>query len=90
MNREKQKSQVIRNGSLGFLLLQRIFFCRVLDIRVPEVVEADVAQAVCLQQVAEALGELVRDDEIAQRVHADAVQPLLGASKILCKPMKWV
>ncbi len=57
---------------------------------VPEVVEADVAQAVCLQQVAEALGELVRDDEIAQRVHADAVQPLLGASKILCKPMKWV
>ena len=32
-----------------------------------------LAQAVCLQQVAEARFELVRDDEIAQRVHADAV-----------------
>ena len=47
---------------------------------VPEVVEADVAQAVCLQQVAKALGELVRDDEIAQGVHADAVQPLFAVA----------
>lgn len=30
----------IRIGSLGFLLLQRYIFCRVLDIRVTKLVEA--------------------------------------------------
>jgi len=39
LNSEKQKSQVIRNGNLRFLLLQIIFFCRVLDIRVAQIVK---------------------------------------------------
>ena len=45
MNREKQKSQVIRDGSLRFLLLQIIFFCRVLDIRVTKVMHSCVRNA---------------------------------------------
>ena len=31
---------------LGFLLLQEIFFCRVLDIRVPKIMESDVPHIV--------------------------------------------
>ena len=42
---EKQKSQVIRSGNLRFLLLQIKFFCRVLDIRVSEVMESNLLHA---------------------------------------------
>ena len=37
-------------GSLGFLLLQEYIFCRVLDIRVAEIMEADAGQPRCFEQ----------------------------------------
>ena len=46
-NRQKQKTQTIKteSGSLGFLLFRIIFFCRVLDIRVPEIMDSDPLDA---------------------------------------------
>ncbi len=45
---------------LGFLLLQEIFFCRVLDIRVTECVRMDVRKVVLFTEVIQPVSDTVR------------------------------
>ena len=62
---------------LGFLLLQEIFFCRVLDIRVPEGVGVDVRKVVAFGKFGQPIGHAVR-------VHGFAV--FLSENKIPVVP----
>lgn len=53
-NTQKQKPQTIKTriGSLGFLLLQEYIFCRVLDIRVPQIMKIDIrTKEACVAQM---------------------------------------
>lgn len=74
-------SQSIRNRlRLKNLQAQAKNFCRVLDIRVPEIVKADMPQAVLIQQLRKSRGEIVRGNQRSHLVHADVVQiPLVIA-----------
>ena len=54
--------------SLGFLLLQRFIFCRVLDIRVPEIVIPDLSHSLCLEQFRKTLCDVVGLDQIANLI----------------------
>ena len=65
-------------GGLGFLLFRIIFFCRVLDIRVPQIVKADVPQAVGFQQPGKPIGYPVGLDQVAHLVYKHvAVVPVV-------------
>lgn len=46
-------------------------FCRVLDIRVAQIVETDAPQIVVAQHKLERIGKRVRHQQIAHRVYAD-------------------
>ena len=52
------------------------FFCRELDIRVTQVVEADRTQTVFLQQLRELLGNVVGADDVPDLVHTQIAQIL--------------
>lgn len=49
-------------------------FCRVLDIRVTQVVEADRTQTVFLQQLRELLGNVVGADDVPNLVHTQIAE----------------
>lgn len=48
-------------------------FCRVLDIRVAQIVKADAPQMIILQDNLERIGEIIRLEQIAHYVYADVV-----------------
>jgi len=48
-------------------------FCRVLDIRVAQIVKADAPQMIILQDNLERIGEIIRLEQIAHCVYADVV-----------------
>ena len=52
-------------------------FCRVLDIRVSEIMEANAPQAVCIQQLRKLLRHIMRLDEVSHLVDADITGELL-------------
>ena len=45
------------------------FFCRGLDIRVPQIVEPNFPQAMCFEELSKALGNCIGQDEIAHLIH---------------------
>ena len=49
-------------------------FCRVLDIRVAEIVETDLFQSVVFQYNLEMLGDEVWFDKFAHRIYIDIIQ----------------
>ena len=53
------------------------FFCRELDIRVSEIMEANAPQAVCIQQLRKLLRHIMRLDEVSHLVDADITGELL-------------
>ena len=55
---------------LGFLLLQEIFFCRVLDIRVAQIVEADTLGTDSFQYLVMGMPEGIRMILVTNR-HTD-------------------
>lgn len=63
--------------SLGFLLLQRFIFCRVLDIRVTKIVIANFPQAMLLQQLCKGFGEIMRGEQPSHFIHTDVTQIVL-------------
>ena len=52
-------------------------FCRVLDIRVPQIVETNVPQSVLLQKQLEVVGDIIGTKELTHFVHAYIVKILL-------------
>ena len=65
-------SQSIRNRlRLKNLQAQAKNFCRVLDIRVPQIMEADAAQAVPLQHLLKVAGQVLWADARAHLTDAD-------------------
>ena len=59
---------------LGFLLLQEIFFCRVLDIRVSKIMKTYLFQLVLCQENLEMLGDEIGLHQFSNGVHIDVIQ----------------
>ena len=66
-NRNPNSSKSL--DELGFLLFKDYIFCRVLDIRVPQIVEAYLPQAVLLQQLGEVVGHGIGQDKVSHLIH---------------------
>ena len=59
---------------LGFLLLQEIFFCRVLDIRVAKIMESDMWQVICLENSGEVCSHETRLDDFTNLIDIDVIK----------------
>ena len=84
-NRNPRLSESI--DSLGFLLLQRFIFCRVLDIRVSEVVKANVPHTVLLQQLAEIGGNASGVEDISHGIHKNIAVILFAVANSAHAPI---
>ena len=74
-------SQSIRNRlRLKNLQAQAKNFCRVLDIRVPQIMIPDVSQPICLEQLRKALCNIVGLDQIANLVDAYILKIVLDVA----------
>ena len=72
---------------MGFLLFRIIFFCRVLDIRVPKLVKADMGQMVVLQEKREMGRNVIRGKGRAVGPLEDEVVFLvIGAAELSVDP----
>ena len=60
--------------------MQRFIFCRVLDIRVSEIVIPDLPHPLRLEQLRKALCDVVRLDQIANLVYADIINIVLDVA----------
>ena len=59
---------------MGFLLLQKKFFCRVLDIRVTKIMESDMWQVICLENSREVCSHKARLDDFTNLIDIDVVK----------------
>ena len=59
---------------LGFLLLQEIFFCRVLDIRVTKIMESDMWQVICLENSGEVCSHETWLDDFTNLIDIDVIK----------------
>ena len=74
-------SQSIRNRlRLKNLQAQAKNFCRVLDIRVSQVVKSDVSQSICLEQLRKTLSDIMGLDQITNLVNADITDVVLDVA----------
>ena len=62
---------------LGFLLLQEIFFCRVLDIRVTKIMKTYTRHIVFLQHIGKMGTHITRFDNLANLVYEDVIEVIL-------------
>ena len=61
-----------------YFCLCRIFFCRVLDIRVAQIVKTDTLHLVCDQKIREMLAQEIGLNPLSHRVYIDIVK-IIGA-----------